>query len=414
MAKKAEKAYKYEMGTVTTSFTPDFIQFYWDNSMQGLVAGEKLQLALRRLEKSYLEENRRELELTKSISLALLNPLALIELRETGKCYVSLPEELFDLDFQGHYLRRIKSVSVSIPCIAGPYTTVNCSLRLLKNAFRINTSMNKGNYEKDGIDDPRFHSSNVPVTSIATSKGQNDAGMFEFNFRDERYLPFEGAGAISDWQIELTTEKDLRQFDYSTISDVILHLNYRARENGGPFKNKAGEYIKNFIMNAFEPPLTDQPLMRMFSMKHEFSTEWHKFLHPSVEGGEQVLNITIGKERMPFFTQHRKINVMRIDVLARTTKAEDYYLILSVTYADDDNDLENSSSQIPMPQNPRFGNLQTASLPCDDCNINVENISIDKQLSIKLSSSENFIPLDTNPDEVKDILLVLHYKLDDE
>jgi len=321
MAKKAEKAYEYEMGTETTSFiTPAFIQYYWDNSMQGLVAGEKLQLALRRLEKSYLEENRRELELTKSISLALLNPLALIELRETGKCYVSLPEELFDLDFQGHYLRRIKSVSVSIPCIAGPHTTVNCSLRLLKNAFRINTSMNNGNYEKDGIDDPRFHSSNVPVTSIATSKGQNDAGMFEFNFRDERYLPFEGAGVISDWQIELSTEEDLRQFDYSTISDVILHLNYSARENGGQFKNKAGDYIKKFIMSEAELELADPPLMRMFSMKHEFSTEWHKFLHPGVEGGEQVLNITIGKERMPFFTQHRKIEVDNIDILARTTK----------------------------------------------------------------------------------------------
>jgi hypothetical protein len=32
---------------------------------------------------------------------------------------------------------------------------------------------------------------------IATSTAQNDAGVFEFNFRDERYMPFEGAGAIS-------------------------------------------------------------------------------------------------------------------------------------------------------------------------------------------------------------------------
>ena len=54
MAKKAEKAYKYELGTETTNF----IQYgYWDNSRQGLVSGEKLQLALRQLEKSYLEEN---------------------------------------------------------------------------------------------------------------------------------------------------------------------------------------------------------------------------------------------------------------------------------------------------------------------------------------------------------------------
>jgi hypothetical protein len=158
MAKKAEKAYNYELGTETASF----IQYgYWDNSKEGLVSGEKLQLALRQLEKSHFEENRRELELTKSISLAMLNPLALIDLKGTGKCYVSLPEELFDLDFQGHYFRRIKSVSLSIPCIAGPYTTVNCSLRLLKNTIRVNTSMGDKGYvhnhdEGLWIDDDRF------------------------------------------------------------------------------------------------------------------------------------------------------------------------------------------------------------------------------------------------------------------
>ena len=39
--------------------------------------------------------------------------------------------------------------------------------------------------------------------AIATSTGQNDTGLFELNFRDERYLPFEYAGAVSRWRIEL-------------------------------------------------------------------------------------------------------------------------------------------------------------------------------------------------------------------
>jgi hypothetical protein len=340
----------------------------------------------------------------------MLNPLALIELRETGKCYVSLPEELLDLDFQGHYFRRIKAVSLSIPCIAGPFTTVNCSLRLLNNTIRINTSMS-GDYEHyndEGLwtDDDRFRTSNVPVTSIATSTGQNDAGMFEFNFRDERYLPFEGAGVISDWQIELSTEKDLRQFDYSTISDVILHLKFTARENGG-LKTGAVDHIIKFIKNTSD--LVDQPLMRMFSMKQEFPTEWHKFLHPGVEGGEQVLNITIGKDRMPFFTRDRKIDVMSIDVLARTTKSENYLLILAF-------DSLIPSDEISMSQIPTFGNLQCASLAGEISNINVENISIEKPISLKLryNLSEDFKSLETNPDEAKDILLVLHYKLSDE
>lgn len=421
MAKKAEKAYKYERGTETASF----IQYgYWDNSMQGLVAGEKLQLALRQLEKLYLEENRRELELTKSISLAMLNPLALIELRETGKCYVSLPEELFDLDFQGHYFRRIKSVSLSIPCIAGPYTAVNCSLRLLNNHTRINTSVNsEGNYEHENdaglwSDDDRFRTSNVLVTSIATSSGQNDAGMFEFNFRDERYLPFEGAGAISDWQIELSTEKELRQFDYSTISDVILHLRYTAREDGG-LKESAVTYIKKFIMNSDDLDLPDQPLMRMFSMKHEFPTEWHKFLHPGVVGGEQVLNITIGKNRFPFFAQDRKIVVMKMEVFAKCTQAGNYHMILSYTKSDGRTvtSPEDLPDLITMPQNNNYGGLNKATINVNDAGLNLEELDIEKttRLKLKYSTALDYTGLATKPDadedEVEDIFLVFHYKM---
>ncbi len=412
MAKKAEKAYKYEMGTETASF----IQYgYWDNSKQGLVAGEKLQLALRQLEKSYLEENRRELELTKSISLALLNPLALIELRETGKCYVSLPEELFDLDFQGHYFRRIKSVSLSIPCIAGPYTTVNCSLRLLKNTIRINTSMtSEGNYEHENdeglwIDDVRFRTSNVLAISIATSTGQDDAGMFEFNFRDERYLPFEGSGVISEWMIELSTDKELRQFDYSTISDVILHFKYTARESGGLFKKNAKTYIKNFLKNIAD--LDDQPLMRMFSMKHEFPTEWHKFLHPATEGGKQVLRLTIGKERFPFFAQDRTIVVMRIDVFAKCTQAGDYHLLIS--YINHYGDTV-TSSQITMPQNDTYGGLNKATIKVNDAGLNLEELDIKGEMNLKVKHyiAPYYTSLATKPDEVKDIFLVVHYKLE--
>lgn len=49
----------------------------------------------------------------------------------------------------------------------------------------------------------------VPSAASASS-AQSDSDTFEFNFRDERYLPFELAGAISEWQIELSTDKELR------------------------------------------------------------------------------------------------------------------------------------------------------------------------------------------------------------
>jgi hypothetical protein len=71
-------------------------------------------------------------------------------------------------------------------------------------------------------------------------------------------------------------------------------------------------YLKNFIANAAE--LSEQPLMQMFSLRHEFPTEWYRFLHPAAGGGEQRLTFTPARTRFPFFAQDRTATVIRIDV----------------------------------------------------------------------------------------------------
>jgi hypothetical protein len=418
MARKVEKCYQFEIGNEVTSF----IQYgYWDNTQQGLCSGEKLQLALRQLEKSYLEENKREFELTKSISMALANPLALQELRTAGKCFIKVPEELFDMDYQGHYFRRIKSVSLSLPCIAGPYTTVSCTLRLLKNTTRINTSMSEdGNYEHNNdegiwIDDDRFRESNIPVKAIAASTGQHDSGVFELNFRDDRYLPFEGAGAISEWKIELTRENELRLFDYSTISDVILHIKYTAREDAGLFKESAVTYLKNFLTNLAE--LTAQPLLRMFSMKHEFSTDWHKFLFPAVAGADQLMTLSLTRDHFPFFTKDRTINIKKIEVLIDANRSGDYKMIFGAVDTDDNVMV---STEINMPENSTYANMQKATLSGTVAGVSIEDINAFAPITFKfrhnsdvsaLPQKYNFI--DTDPEEITDFFVVLHYALGD-
>src|SRR5262249_7235598 len=125
VSRRAERAYQYELGLLDS----DFIQFgYWDSLKKGLLCGEQLHQDLKRMDAAYLEGNRREYEITKHISLLALDPLSLIMLKETGQCDVSLPEALFDMDHPGHYMRRIKTVSVTIPCVTGPYASVNCRL----------------------------------------------------------------------------------------------------------------------------------------------------------------------------------------------------------------------------------------------------------------------------------------------
>ena len=249
LARTAEKAYRQELGIVTSNF----VQYgYFDSAMQGLTAGEQLHLSLRQMEKAYLDANKREFEITKNVSLAKIDPTALNRLKTTGITEFGLLEEIFDMDYAGHYFRRIKSVSISIPCQAGPNTTIAATLRLLKNSIRINTSgttYERNNEEGVPIDDERFVESMVSFKAVATSHGQNDAGVFELNFRDERYLPFEGAGVISNWKLEMPSQLPLRQFDYNTITDAVLHIKYTAREDVGLFKNRAITHLLAFLQN---------------------------------------------------------------------------------------------------------------------------------------------------------------------
>ena len=246
LAKQAEKAYQYELGLAES---PDLIQYgYWDNLKKGLLAGERLQQGLRRMELAFLEKNKREYEISKHISLLLLDPDSLTHLKQTGKCFFDIPELIFDIDYPGQYMRRIKSISISIPCVTGPYTSVNAKLTLISNRTRKDTLTSNGYAYNPSVEsgfDESFIYQISGTQSIATSSAKGDSGLFELNFRDERYLPFEGAGVISSWKLELPSE--FRQFDYDTISDVIIHMNYTAKEGGDAFKGVVNNHVRENI-----------------------------------------------------------------------------------------------------------------------------------------------------------------------
>jgi Tc toxin complex TcA C-terminal TcB-binding domain len=108
-----------------------FIQFnYWDAGHQGLLSGEALYFDIKRMETAYHDNNKRELELIRHISPRQLNPLALLSWRMSGSCTVTVPEWVYDLGCAGHYMRRIKNVSLSILSVVGSFTNINCTFKL--------------------------------------------------------------------------------------------------------------------------------------------------------------------------------------------------------------------------------------------------------------------------------------------
>ncbi len=356
VAKKAERALQNELGDPSLTY----IQYNYLNGIEGLLAGEKLQFDVKTMEMAYHDLNQREYELTKHVSLLQVDPLALVQLRATGNCNFSLPEDAFDLDCPGHYFRRIKSVALTLPCVAGPYTSVNCTLTLQKSTIRVSTEVPNGKYARQGSDDARFNDYYGTVQSIVTSSAQADSGLFETNLRDERYLPFEGTGvAGSQWQLSLPSNTP--QFDFDTITDVVLHVRYTAREGGEVLKAAAVNNLQNLISKA-----QTVGSVRLFSVRHEFPTQWAKFQSatinpPTAPTAELQLNLV--PELYPFWAQ---APVAGKPAKPIAVKAVEFFVEMppgSTTPALNMNDkADKSGKNDTLVKNPLLGNLFSGAL----------------------------------------------------
>jgi hypothetical protein len=159
----------------------------------------------------------------------------------------------------------------------------------------------------------------VPQAAIATSHGQNDSGMFELNFNDERFLPFEGAGAVSAWRLDLPRANN--QFDLATVSDVILHVRYTARPSGDSNLAQAA----NNNLAAVLPPLG----LRMLVLNQDFSSQWYRFLHPEA-GQDQAMSFTLGMEHLPFYARGKaNINLTALSLIVEGAQGISYRVELT-------------------------------------------------------------------------------------
>jgi hypothetical protein len=281
MALVAQKAYQYELNSDDAFITMQ----YWDSLKKGLLAGEGLMFALTQLEKAYLDNSFRHLEIEKTISLLQLNPQAFLDLKATGKCTFSLDEILFDYDFPGHYCRKIKSVSLSIPAIVGPYQNIKATLSQTYNAvvYQADSAAKAVDFLLNGGTGERpsgLRENWRPNQQIAISKGVDDSGMFVLNFNDERYLPFEGTGAVSKWELKMP--KETNRIDFEQLSDVIIDLKYTALYDGGLEKAVIGKLAQK-----------PYPAAIYLNLKQAFASAWYNFMSSKDDNAHQKLTFQI-------------------------------------------------------------------------------------------------------------------------
>nr|WP_241194392.1 neuraminidase-like domain-containing protein [Pseudomonas synxantha] len=235
LCRTAQACWQYEVADYERTFIQPGA---WNNNYRGYLAGEALKLSLLNMNTAYLNQNVRDLEIVKTISLRhRLNACEIPpstntsetsptspedtwarhkqQLASKGTLCFKLPAALFEEDYPRHTLRRIKGISVSLPATLGPYEDIKAILTQTRNEIVLPTGERRT--------DMRAHQ------QIALSSGLDDNGLFTLTFdSNERYLPFEYTGAISDWTLEFPNP-DRQKAILESINDIVIHLRYTAR-----------------------------------------------------------------------------------------------------------------------------------------------------------------------------------------
>ncbi|MGV8004205.1 neuraminidase-like domain-containing protein [Photorhabdus temperata subsp. temperata] len=237
----AEASWQYETG----KFDTQFIQSGgWNDLYQGLLVGESLKLSLLRMDQEYMKQNVRRLEVVKTISLKSLLPPGTWEAgKSTGNFNFNLDSEMFIRDYPGHIDRRTKTVSVSLATLVGPYQDIRATLVQNSNSINFMEDPDTIDYLLNPVKygEPHGLIRNLQANqAVVLSTGINDSGMFQLDFQDERFLPFEGTGVFANWTLTFgDNQSDLLE----KMSDIIIHLRYTARSTSDSFTKKVRERL---------------------------------------------------------------------------------------------------------------------------------------------------------------------------
>lgn len=249
---------------------PPFIQSdYWETptdsaiignegngvDRRGLTGSARLLQDIYRLDQYAFEKNQRKLQLTKTISLAGLAPIEFQRFKSTGVLTFSMPMEQFDRDFPGHYLRLIKKVKTSVIALIPPVAGIKATLT--------STGISRVTVGGDIFQTVPLRR---PTETIALTSPREATGLFELQPENEFLNPFEGLGVDAFWEFRM--EKAANYFDYSTIADVLITLEYTALNSF--------DYRRQVIKNLDTFVSADRP----FSLKYEFADQWYDLHHP--------------------------------------------------------------------------------------------------------------------------------------
>jgi hypothetical protein len=236
---------------------------YWQASgetadRRGLTGSARLLQDIHRLDQYAFETERRKQALTRTLSLARLAPAEFQRFRETGVMRFDTPMVLFDLELPGHYLRLIRRVRrPTVVALVPPNEGVRGMLA--------NTGLSRVVVGGDLFQTTVMR--REPESMSFTTAGAV-AGQTEPDSQPEMLLPFEGSGVATSWELHLP--RPANPFDYSTIADVLITIEYTALDSP--------DYRQQVIQQLGERTGGD----RAFSFRRHFSDAWYDLHNPDL------------------------------------------------------------------------------------------------------------------------------------
>nr|MDQ3831145.1 hypothetical protein [Candidatus Tectomicrobia bacterium] len=270
---------------------PSFIQSdYWESptagrtanavsngrtpDRHGLTGSARLLQDIYQLDQYAFETDKRKLQLVKTVSLSRLDPYAFQRFRETGVLPFTTPMELFDRDFPGHYLRLIKRVRTSVVALIPPIEGIHATLsttglsRAVIGAHTFQSTVVKRDPE-----------------TVALSSPLNASGLFELDPQPDMLYPFEGMGVDTLWEFRLP--KAANRFDYRSIADVLITIEYTAL-NSFHYRQQA--------LQTLEPTVSGD---RPFSFRNELADQWYDLHNPDQAATPLTVRFTTVREDFP-------------------------------------------------------------------------------------------------------------------
>lgn len=238
---------------------------YWEMSSgggteqdrKGLTGSYRLLEDINSLDAYAFSSAKRKLQLTKTISLARLAPAEFQNLKSSGVMQFATPMEVFDRDFPGHYLRLINRVRVSVIALIPAIESIKATLST-SGISRVVVGSN---------DQFRALVINRLPEQVALTSPRDAAGVFELQaIQPEMLLPFENTGVDTTWTLSIPRAANL--FDYDTIADVLLTMEYTALHN---------DTYRTQVCRSLGTTLSAE---RPFSFRQELPDQWYDLHNP--------------------------------------------------------------------------------------------------------------------------------------